>query len=161
MEVPYPMSSRFIFAVFCALALVSCGSTTLTTTGPKQASRGEHCNFEVFTAAPSAGFTEIGTVDVQGGSMGINLFTDLTACKAKIEPYVCSAGGDAALAAAEGHGWYIKATVLKRDSNATLATPATPAAAAAKPTGGCQFDTQCKGNRICQKGECVDQPAKP
>lgn len=25
---------------------------------------------------------------------------------------------------------------------------------------GCKYDTQCKGERICVKGECVDQPSK-
>lgn len=37
----------------------------------------------------------------------------------------------------------------------------TPAAATTPPGGanapaGCQYDTQCKGDRICKDGECVD-----
>ena len=42
-------------------------------------------------------------------------------------------------------------------------TPAAPAAPAfpARPipnAGGCQYDTQCKGDRICLNGQCVDRP---
>lgn len=36
----------------------------------------------------------------------------------------------------------------------TAAAP--PDATPATPTGGCEFDTQCKGERICQQGTCVD-----
>lgn len=32
----------------------------------------------------------------------------------------------------------------------------TIAAAAQLPAQGCQYDTQCKGNRLCQNGRCVD-----
>lgn len=38
-------------------------------------------------------------------------------------------------------------------SSPATATPPTVAPAAA--TGGCQFDTQCKGDRICVDGGCV------
>jgi hypothetical protein len=35
--------------------------------------------------------------------------------------------------------------------------PASPAKApSASPVAGCQYDMQCKGNRICQGGRCVD-----
>jgi hypothetical protein len=32
--------------------------------------------------------------------------------------------------------------------------PATQIASA--PAAGCQYDTQCKGDRVCMKGQCVD-----
>jgi hypothetical protein len=33
--------------------------------------------------------------------------------------------------------------------------------AAEPPNSGCHYDTQCKGNRICQGGLCVEPPASP
>jgi hypothetical protein len=33
---------------------------------------------------------------------------------------------------------------------------APPDTTAVTPAGGCEFDTQCKGDRICQQGTCVD-----
>ena len=72
--------------------------------------------------------------------------------KEVIERDVCQAGGDAAVAMANGSGIYIKATILKSTGGAAAANAPTTAV-------GCQFDTQCKGDRICVKGECTD-PAK-
>jgi hypothetical protein len=40
-------------------------------------------------------------------------------------------------------------------STASSGGAAAPAEAAAS-TGGCQYDAQCKGERICKAGECVD-----
>lgn len=34
-------------------------------------------------------------------------------------------------------------------------------AASPSPPPGCQFDTQCKGNRVCQSGRCVDPGQGP
>jgi hypothetical protein len=31
-----------------------------------------------------------------------------------------------------------------------------PGAAPTPPPGGCQYDTQCKGDRVCKSGSCVD-----
>jgi hypothetical protein len=99
---------------FALLSLAACGSTTLTSTGPKQPSRGEHCEFQILTTAPGPGFVELGTIDVRPGTFwGGNVFTNLTDFKRTIEPLVCAAGGDAALASANGYGMYIQATVLK------------------------------------------------
>lgn len=41
--------------------------------------------------------------------------------------------------------------------------PAAPPAAppASVVVAGCQYDTQCKGERICQAGQCIDAPAAP
>ena len=63
-------------------------------------------------------------------------------------PYVCHLGGDAAVAWANGYGMYMKASVLKRSAAASGPTPN-------RASPGCQFDTQCKGERVCVKGECV------
>lgn len=39
---------------------------------------------------------------------------------------------------------------------AVAAKSVAPAAAPAPSTAGCTYDTQCKGDRICVKSECVD-----
>ena len=39
---------------------------------------------------------------------------------------------------------------------ASAAAPAASSQGAAAPAHGCQFDTQCKGDRVCVKGEGVD-----
>jgi len=61
-------------------------------------------------------------------------------------------GGDAAIALANGHGAYVKATVLKR-----VAVTDTPTGA----QHGCQYDTQCKGDRVCESGQCVAPRTQP
>jgi hypothetical protein len=141
---------------FTLLPLAACGgSAMLTSAGPKQPSRGEHCEFQVLTASPGAGFVELGTIDVRPGSFGTNIFRNLADFKSRIEPLVCAAGGDAALASANGYGMYIQATVLK-----SVASAASVARATEAPSAGCQFDTQCKGARVCVKGECEEPVTK-
>lgn len=144
--------------LFCALCLLGCGvETTLTRTGAKQPPRPDNCTFDMLTAPPNGGYIELGTLDLTTGAT-----TNLGEFRSGIRPQVCRAGGDAALALANGYGVYIKATVLKRVEEAPpangaprLPPPQPPAAA-----GGCSFDTQCKGDRVCAQGVCVDPPAK-
>jgi hypothetical protein len=155
------------------LLIWGCGSTNLTPVGAPQRPRAETCDFQIFTTAPAEGYIEVATVDVQFGAYASNTFTDLTSFKSKIRPYVCRGGGDAAIAVANGYGMYIKATVLKAVASPATATGATARAAAtvapapaapstapapAPAEAGCRYDTQCKGNRICVKGDCVDAP---
>lgn len=104
----------------------------------------------MLTAVPAGGFIEIGTVDLEPGPL--NRTTSLSDFKRNIRPYVCKAGGDAAVALANGLGIYIKATILKAGYSA-----ATPSEARASPAsgGGCQNDMQCKGDRICVSGQCT------
>jgi len=106
----------------------------------------------MLTAVPAGGFTEIGTVDVVPGAYGENATTNLSDFKRNIRPYVCKAGGDAAVAQANGYGIYIKATILTTSPSAAVtASEGTP-----KPqSGGCQYDMQCKGDRICVSGQCT------
>jgi hypothetical protein len=40
----------------------------------------------------------------------------------------------------------------------TATAPATAAQSAPTDAGACRYDTQCKGERICVKGECIDPP---
>ena len=149
--------------LFCALFLLGCGvETTLTRTGPKQPPLPENCPFEVFTAAPTGNYIEVGTLDLTAGGT-----TNLGEFRRGIRPQVCRAGGDAALALANGYGVYIKATVLKRvdappapPGNAAPGLPAPPQLPPPQPPGGCSFDTQCKGDRVCVQGACVDPAPK-
>jgi hypothetical protein len=133
--------ARLVAAACC---ISGCVQTELTRTGPKQTPRDENCAFRIFTSVPSSGFVEIGTIDVSP----IDATRSLSELKEQIQAYVCQAGGDAAVAITNGAGSYIKATVLKRSkAEVTLA--------------GCQYDAQCKGERVCVKGECVDPAPKP
>jgi len=142
--------------------VLACGSTEMTATGEPQAPRAANCSFDILTSTPASGYKEIGTIDVSPGGYGIDVFTDLSDFKEHISPNVCKLGGDAAIAYANGYGMYIKATVLKR---AAVAAPAEAAPAAAAPAAavasaepakrhGCEFDSQCKGDRICVEGRC-------
>jgi len=170
---------RPAFFVYLSFFTLACGSTKFTPTGPVQEPREPNCEFELFTAQPGGKFVEVGTIDVNPGGSGHNVHTDLTSFKQEIRPHVCKLGGDAAFGLANGHGMWIKATVLKRvqddpapnDAPAATAgtSPAQPAAATAgtspeQPTvsaapessAGCAYDTQCKGDRICENGKCVN-----
>ena len=54
----------------------------------------------------------------------------------------------------------------KEELTNTAALPPGEHASEPQPTAGpdeagCHFDTQCKGDRICVKGECVSPPAGP
>jgi hypothetical protein len=69
-----------------------------------------NCEFKVLTAPPPS-FVEIGTIDVE--PTGYTMQTqDLGEFKRVIQPRVCEAGGDAAIAIVNSGGQYIKATVI-------------------------------------------------
>jgi|HubBroStandDraft_6_1064221.scaffolds.fasta_scaffold754896_2 hypothetical protein len=127
------------------IVLSACDATRLTTTGPGASPPGGPCDFEILTAIPSGGYVERGVVNAHLGDYGSNAFSTLADFKKAIAPYVCRAGGDMAVAQANGDGIYISATILK-----ATAAPSTP-----PPPAGCEFDTQCKGERVCVKGACV------
>jgi hypothetical protein len=121
---------------------------------------------------PLTGYMDIGTIDVSwnNSSSGKNAKDFYDA----VQPFVCKAGGNAAVAYANGLGEYIKASVLlavpnkdvkpQAPSTATTATATTATATATTTatatattaTSGCQYDTQCKGDRICVDSKCVD-----
>ncbi len=127
--------------------VTGCAPTPIVTlSGARQPERPKDCHFRMLTAMPGEGYAEIGTVDTQWWSRTLGEF------KEHIRPSVCGAGGDAALAFANGVGIYTNATILKRIA---------PKAAAAPSPTGCQFDTQCKGDRICVDGECEEPEGTP
>jgi len=138
--------------VSCVLFLGCLSRLAATATGPAQPPRPEGCDFEILTTAPPSGFIEIGTIDVvvEGDDGTSNLAT----FKKHIAPQVCHLGGDAALALASGGSYhYLKATVLKRSEGAT---PVGAATSAADDKHGCEYDTQCKGDRVCIGGSCQE-----
>lgn len=141
------------FGWVAALALLDCATTTGTPTGAPQTPRTADCDFDVLTAVPLTGYKEVGTVDVTpGGSFSRGTTMDLREFKKQITADVCKLGGDAAMASANGFGEYMKATVLKRVD--VEPAPAAQASAEATRGRGCEFDTQCKGDRICVGGQC-------
>jgi len=145
--------------VLC-LVFLGCGSTDVTATGPKAPPRPLTCDFEILTSLPMSGYQEIGTVDVTPGGYGVNQFTSLGDFKDHIRENVCQLGGDAAFASANGFGMYIKASVLKHvDAPAPAPGPVAAAEAPRKPAG-CEFDTQCKGDRVCIDGKCMTPEPK-
>ena len=145
-------------------------SGKVSVTGPAQAPREASCDFAVLTVPPASGFVEIGAIDFSQSFTG-KMYSELDELKTAITPDVCKAGGDAAIALANGLGEYIKVTIVKRVPDAPArpvsAAPAAPPSAAAavalKPAEdlGCHYDTQCKGDRICSDGKCVPPSAPP
>jgi len=132
------------------IALAGCfRNNEVTLTGPKLAPRAANCDFQIFTIAPEGSFAEIAVVDVSG-----NATASIDEFKSDVQPLVCEAGGDAALAHLNGLGQYVKATILKRTGR-----PGEPAQSAAAESGGCRYDTQCKGDRVCVEGACGAPPA--
>jgi hypothetical protein len=137
--------------VSIVITCAACGGTTsMARSGPVQPSKPANCNFQALTTSPAGGFVEVGTVDVNPGPYGINVYRDIAKFKTHVQPYVCQAGGDAVVAHANGYGMYIKGSILK--STGAAASAPQPSAS----TGGCQYDTQCKGDRVCLEGKCVD-----
>lgn len=54
------------------------------------------------------------------------------------------------------------AVVVAATTAAPAPTPAPVSALTATPaTGGCEYDTQCKGDRVCVDRQCVDPAPKP
>jgi hypothetical protein len=128
----------------------------MTQTGPAHPAKAPNCEFKMLTTVPTTGFAEIGVVDVTPGGFGFNIYRELSEFKRKIQPLVCRAGADAAIAHVNGFGVYIKATMLK-----AVVTAPPPSREAPGPTaGGCQYDSQCKGDRICVSGQCTAPDVK-
>lgn len=153
------VQARRAAALVCALGLSGCYPITLTTTGPKQPPREPNCKFDVLTS-PAQGYRELGVLDIPSERHR----QTVRGFKHEVGPYVCKAGGDAVLAHVNGTGDYIKAIVLQRVEQppARAAAPGTvPAWGPERPatSEGCKFDTQCKGDRICVEGACVNPPA--
>jgi hypothetical protein len=152
----------------CALLALftSCAGThlELTPTGPTLPPRGEHCAFQVFTEPPNRPFTELGLLEYKI-EVGGHLDTKLADFEDDIQEHVCAAGGDGAIVYNE-QGVYMRAKVIKLGAAAGLAASPSPTGSASggspdsSSAAGCQFDNQCKGDRICVRGECTAPPQK-
>jgi len=121
-----------------ACEFFACGPS-FTQTGPKLPPRADDCEFQVLTATPKD-FTELGVFEIPG----YKNYT-VAALHHDIQEDVCRAGADAVI-------W------IDGASNVTVVKLAPPAARGDSSGGsavGCQFDNQCKGDRVCVKGECV------
>jgi hypothetical protein len=109
-------------------------------------SRGPRCDFAVLSVPPAEGFVELGTIVAEGESV--------EGFRNEIASLVCQAGGDAVIAPQDKSGLHERATVIKLGSLSSSPQTAAPA------TDGCRFDTQCKGDRICVQGSCVEPEKK-
>ncbi|EKT87035.1 hypothetical protein [Leptospira santarosai] len=67
----------------------------------------ETCDFTILTILPNKPFEEIGVIENQSIVVNISDFKTMS------QPYVCSQGGDAVVAFVNGHGIYIKGTIIK------------------------------------------------
>jgi len=78
------------------------------------------CDFRVINLPPSGDFEEIGTLTHNDGEYGDQTPYEF---KVSIRADVCRAGGDLVVTEVNGHGLYVRGTVLKQRSSpgATLA----------------------------------------
>jgi hypothetical protein len=153
-------AARVVLAGVCLSALGCVSSGRYTQTGPAQVPKAEGCPVQVLTTTPAEPYVEIGVIDVTAQAP-----TTIERFRKMATPHVCKAGGDAVIALANGAGYYIKGTVLKRAPESVSAAPQPPPPVVVAPpvaaeVGGCQFDTQCKGDRVCVDGKCT-QPSAP
>lgn len=137
---------------FFGVALLDCNLPKLTRTGSPQPPKPKSCNFALVTTMPKGDFAEIGVVDLVNHYLPT---ADIETFKDKITPKVCEAGGDVAIAYANGQGAWVKATVLKKLTRVSKRESDAAPRRAKRDGDGCKYDTQCKGDRICVDGACV------
>jgi hypothetical protein len=79
-----------------------------TQIGLRKEPKPPQCEYQLLSTVPQQPFDELGIIDASKS------FSRETAeFMNGIRAQVCAAGGDAALAAVNGHGFYFKATVIK------------------------------------------------
>ena len=119
------------------VALTGCASTFIAT-GRSYAPRPRGCDLVVLTMPPSGGYVEIGSIESWSVRRGVDEL------KLDFGDMACGAGGDALYASSTTlHDGLSTVTVLKKTG-------------ALAGESGCQFDTQCKGDRVCVNHDCVD-----
>jgi hypothetical protein len=124
----------------------------------------------VFKVPPPDDYDQIAVIDVPFH------YAKLTEFESFIRASVCEAGGEAIYATTDRAGAYAHAMVLKHvypegtrcsvfDVNAPpgvdCASPLPPPAFPPPTPIGCQYDTQCKGDRICTEGKCASPSVSP
>jgi hypothetical protein len=102
--------SALLISASAALLPVACGSAYYTQTGaPAAASRSSDCTFTELTTTPNQPYRELGVVEVKPGEE----ITNLTDFEDTIRPYVCHAGGNAAIVLPpDPDGHYVSARVI-------------------------------------------------
>jgi hypothetical protein len=149
-------AGEWLAVVALALAGGACDpSVHISRSGPEVPARPENCRLRMFTTVPE-GYREIATVDV--ASNGAGMVTTLEQFKWLTQRDVCLAGGDAVMARMNASGIYFQGAILKREIPARAAPPRPPNGSG---DDECHYDTQCKGDRICEDGVCEDHDAPP
>ena len=102
------MKSKLLALSLSSLLITGCTATgTFYKTGEGIAeSRTEGCDFTIYTTSPKHDYIELGLIELVGAiNLGI--------AKNVAAPIVCKNGGNGLLVwEADGHGHYIKATVV-------------------------------------------------
>lgn len=102
----------FISALLLPFVAVGCFSIKYaSTTTHKNAPKPSNCQYDFLTTRPNRGFVQLGVIDVDYHS------ADSCSSAARMtrlfRPYVCRAGGDAAIVSIDKFGCYSKAAVVK------------------------------------------------
>lgn len=133
----------------CALPLaVSCATAQYTgTTESPVKPRADDCEFAIKSAAPADGqWEEIGVVNIDPARTGTEVGTIAPGTPGELRELigadVCRGGGELVVGEVDDLGQYIRGTVYRRTGDAVA-------------LAGCSYDTQCKGDRICDAGRCV------
>jgi hypothetical protein len=88
-------------------------------------------------------------VAISEDQMGWNTRTWTAECKGQF--FQCSAHGGGAYSTPQ----------VSCKPEVVAAKPGQETAPAAAAAAGCSYDTQCKGDRVCVKGACVDPSSTP
>jgi hypothetical protein len=107
-----------------ALFLLACGAPTLKFSGVGEARtpKPPNCQITVYSASPTKPHDELGVITIRSDNTGF--LTKLEDVMKVIQPEVCKAGGDAAVAQPNQYGTYVKATVLSSElSKAPVSGP--------------------------------------
>jgi hypothetical protein len=98
-----------------ALFLLACGAPTLKFNGVGEARtpKPPNCQITVYSGTPTKPYEELGTITIRYDNTGY--LTKLEDVMKAIQPEVCKAGGDAAMARPNQYGTYVSATVLSSE----------------------------------------------
>jgi len=144
------------FATFLSALSLSACFATASYSGRFMKKRPANCSFRIVSTLPEGHWEEIGVANVRPGHGGGTLIAPHTpgAFRKLIGDKVCAAGGELVVGEINGLGQYVRGTVFVA-SKKPVAAQRHPASPTHAPMRGCQYDTQCKGNRICEQGRCV------
>ena len=97
-----------------SLSLAACARTShYTRTGNPHERRPDGCEFKVHTKAPEGRYAEIGIVNFSvlgGGAKG--RAQNISEARERVAEHVCKEGGNAVILQGDGHGAFVRATVI-------------------------------------------------